>query len=509
MADDVSALALRFGELFQGLNRAYGRYVINQRKYGGLKVEGRADTVREPVTPALWEAHLSGARGIGIIPVTDDATCWFGVIDVDQYPVDLVEVERRVAMANLPLLPFRSKSGGAHVAVFGAEPLPAKLLRQRLAEWASVLGYGGSEIFPKQNALLSEADVGNWINMPYFDCIEHDTARYGIYLGVPLTPDAFLERAHTIRITAEQLEALAVPQGEEFREAPPCLQSLGRTGFPEGSRNMGLFAVGVYLKKRFPDEWETRLFSYNVDYFKPPLSEIEVKSIQKSLKRKDYAYTCDKPPCKAVCNKALCRTREFGVGGSEEDWGITVDSHAQKILTTPPYWLVTVNGVRLQLDSQDLQYQGNFITHCIQHLNISPPRLKENQWREVVNGILKNATEVAAPADAGIAGDLEFHLQSFCLDFAKAETREEILTGRPFTEEGFVYFRSADFARYLESQHVRGIPKAMLYRHLRTFGVTHKQFRVGRRNINVWVAPEPQQEPVDIPAKDFAKEGDM
>jgi uncharacterized ion transporter superfamily protein YfcC len=46
---------------------------------------GEAVTVTGEVTEALWEQHLSGRQGIGIIPIRDDSTCVFGAIDVAMF----------------------------------------------------------------------------------------------------------------------------------------------------------------------------------------------------------------------------------------------------------------------------------------------------------------------------------------------------------------------------------------------------------------------------------------
>ena len=51
--------------------------------------------------------------------------------------------------------------------------------RDKAAEISSALGHGRCEIFPKQEQILVErGDVGNFINLPYFD--SEQTLRYAI-----------------------------------------------------------------------------------------------------------------------------------------------------------------------------------------------------------------------------------------------------------------------------------------------------------------------------------------
>lgn len=498
--------AVRIASLFRGLSRAHGVYQLppgrttTKRKAGGNKLEGKAHTVQEPVTVALWERHLQGKQGLGIVPIMDDAACWFGAIDVDQYDVKIEELEAQCATLGLPLLPTRTKSGGVHLYVFFKEPVPAKLVRARLGEWAILVGYGGSEIFPKQDELLNGQDTGNWINMPYFEAAA--TERYGILNGKPLDLEAYCDRAELLRITEEQLEALDVGDaGEDFVEAPPCLQSLARSGFGEGMRNNGLFAVAVYLKKRYPDDWKAHLYSYNATYMRPPLGEGEVKTLTKTISRKDYNYTCSKPPLKAFCNRGLCRTREFGIGEAHGDWGITIDSDVQKVATDPPYWLATVNGVRVKLFSDDLMNQRSFQRICLERVGLLPVPLPADTWRAEVNKLLKTATVVEAPQDASVAGELGYHLKQFCTVYPQAETREEVLVGKPFTEEGVTHFRAADFKKYLDAQHFRALNGHRLYAELRTLGLTHKQFWVSDQNITVWTVAAYTQSEAEVPVR--------
>ena len=43
-------------------------------------------------------------------------------------------------------------------------------MRDKLISVSAVLGYGGSEVFPKQIELKSKDDTGNFLNLPYFNC---------------------------------------------------------------------------------------------------------------------------------------------------------------------------------------------------------------------------------------------------------------------------------------------------------------------------------------------------
>ena len=169
----------KFSSIFDGLQIAYGTYKIEKQQANG-KNTGRAAIVREPRTTALWEGHLSGkGRGIGIIPINEDNKCVWGCVDVDQYPLDHKVLVEKIRKLKLPLVVCRSKSGGAHCFLFATEWVDAKDMQATLQQISAALGYGGSEIFPKQIKLnLDRDDVGNFLNLPYYDA--EDGLRYAI-----------------------------------------------------------------------------------------------------------------------------------------------------------------------------------------------------------------------------------------------------------------------------------------------------------------------------------------
>lgn len=492
MAEQQPRYAERMHALFNGLGRAYGVYQLDPPKKGVSKRAGRARTMHGEVNLALWEQHLRGEQGLGIVPIRDDGTCAFGAIDIDKYDLDHVALEKSLADIGLPVIPCRTKSGGIHVYAFTREPVSAALMRSRLSEWATAIGFGSSEIFPKQDALLNSGDVGNWINMPYFGALTAEgTSRWGIFSGQQMTLEGFLTRAEKCRVTEEQLEQLTIPEGEDFVSGPPCLQALARGGFPQGVRNKALFNIIVYLKKRFPDDWQERVQAYNGKFMLPePLKTNEVAQTVKSAARKDYNYKCNDSPIKEVCNRRLCKKREFGVGqGSSgaEDWPFMIDSDAQVILTDPPYWIVTIDGKRVHLTSEHISSQAAFKKLVINTLHTVPPALKPNIFDEKMNDIMKRAQPVEVPDDASAAGELRWYLEQFCTVHPQAQTREELLVGKPWTEEGRTYFRSVDFKKFLQANNFRDMTKVQLYAELRELGVQHCQMAIRRGfTIQVW-----------------------
>ena len=159
--------AQRFLDLFTGSQGTHGQTDVLGRQKNG-KQQAKYEIVREPLTVELVQEHLDGRLGVGSIPIDETNKCQFGALDIDDYSLDLPVLLAKVKRFKLPLVMCRSKSGGAHLFLFMSERVAASEMRDRLAEFASALGWGNCEIFPKQEELLAErGDVGNFINLPY------------------------------------------------------------------------------------------------------------------------------------------------------------------------------------------------------------------------------------------------------------------------------------------------------------------------------------------------------
>jgi hypothetical protein len=472
-----------YNELFLGLPRAHGRYRIEGPERADGKKQGKATTVREDVTIEKWQSHLDGKEGLGIIPINDESMCRFGAIDVDQYDgLDLKAVAAKVKKFALPLWPCTSKSGGVHLYLFTKEWVAAGLMQRKLGDMAACLGFGGSEIFPKQTHILAErGDVGQWINMPYFK----NTRWCGT-----LSADKFIALVLKQRLSAEEFEAITVPIAKSsFEDGPPCLQHLGNQGFPQGTRNNGLFNIAVYCRKRDPDNWEAALEEFNVSAMDPPLSSSEVQSVIKSASRKDYQYTCSKAPIAPFCNAAVCKLRKFGIDGSSND--IPAIHSLTKFDTTPPIWFLDVDGGgRLELETDDLQNQRRFQRKCMEKLNTMPSKMNDNAWTKLINHLLENLTVVEAPADASPVGQLMEHVERFCNGRVQAKNRDELLLGKPFTDNGRHYFRVADLMAYLDRMHFRDYRVHQVTAILKNQDAQHHFFNCKGKGVNSWSITE-------------------
>lgn len=277
---------------------------------------------------------------------------------------------------------------------------------------------------------------------------------------------------------------------------------MARNGIDEGQRNEAMFSFGVYAKKKFGDTWEKELDNINVRYVSPPLNSQEVVGITRQLAKKDYFYKCSQDPCSKYCNKEICRQREYGIGdGDGGDIGVILDGMV-KHDTDPPVWYLSINGVRLQLNSDDLTIQARFHKKCVEKVSHLPNPVKPMKWRRVINELLLNQQVVEAPEDASTTGQFLYHLEQFCTSKAQAKARDELLVGKPWTSEGRVHFRSNDLLAYLDQQKFKEYRQNTVWSVLREMcKAKHHTFHVKGKCVQCWSIPEfmKQSEDFDVP----------
>lgn len=455
----MTSPARRMMNLFEGYPDAHGTHgatASNANKGGKLEIKKTARTIRAPVTEEVWEQHLSGERPLGIIPVRSDGTCLWACIDVDRYDIDLAGVAKMLEDQQLPLTVCRTKSGGAHVYLFLDSPHPAEEVRAEVRKLAAQLGWGDCEIFPKQNRVLEEqGDLGNWLNMPYLGGDE--TERYAVKKTMAAYGlDEFLDRAESMRVPLSVLSKRkkskdTKPVDETLGDGPPCLEILTSQGFPEGTRNNGMFALGIFCKKKFGSKWKEMLEKYNHMFVTPPLSSEEVIMIQKNIEKKDYRYSCKEQPLCGHCNASLCRTRKFGIGVSGAYPQI---SGLTKLDTDPPLWFLDIEEQRISLETRQLQNYRDFQLVCMEQLTVFFMPMKNDEWASIVGDAMESAIILEAAPEMSVRGHFMELLEDFCMSRHRGENREDLFLGKPWQDPdtGRHYFKLTALMQHLEKE---------------------------------------------------------
>lgn len=419
--------------LFRGSSRAHGVYTEQLDKDPlKKKVKGKAVTVSMAPTVKKWAQHVRGELGIGIIPINEENKCWWGVLDIDG-EVNHIKLQERIQALELPLVVCYSKSRSAHCFLFLENQVPAESIRSILEEMASKLGVAGCEIFPKQNTLnVEKGDLGNWLNMPYFN-----NTRKGVLLVDGQLHeqelDEFLEYAYSRRLTEEAWNKLIghiqknLDDLESVLEgAPPCIQYILKTqGICEGNRNKLLYNIAVYCKKRYDDEiYADKVKEIHDKYASNPLSIRELNTIIDSVKGKEYRYQCKDGMLKQFCNSSICVDRENGIDFSTE---IKTIKSATRILTTPPIYAVEVElesdrPSKVYVTTDQLFKQELFRKECSEQLHKTFVPLSGKQWNQLSTNIINNAINQDPPFDMMEESQLYFALMDYLTNRAQPDS---------------------------------------------------------------------------------------
>ena len=429
----------KFIEIFTGLKRAHGCTYINTIPKEGVKLKTKSFVKREYVTSDHYKNHLHGVEpSLGIIPINEEDMCKWGCIDIDSYAgFDHQKLIRKIKTLKLPLVVCRSKSGGAHVFLFSENFVEAKTMRDKLNQIRAVLGFGSAEVFPKQIELKSEEDTGNFLNLPYFN---HEVSTR--YAFKDDGSAASIEEFYGIYNNVKQLDVSSIKvqrPDSEFSDGPPCIETLAAEKISEGGRNAALFHFGVYAKKKWPNNWKEKISWFHENYIVGDLDQREIDIIKNQHEKKDWGWKCNDVPMCNVCDKQLCKTRQFGIGNSVMFPEL---SDLQERQLEEPYYYLNIDGKRLKLPSAKyLRQQPLFEEACIAGIGIFPPTMKIKDWKILVNQLLGTREIIPPPKGTSKKDQLQNHLEEFCTNRTSTTVeKDDIKKGAVFTDDGKHYF---------------------------------------------------------------------
>lgn len=496
--------AKRLLAAFEGSSAAHGRTVVGRVGRNG-KTEADSRVVHQTLDEEKIQAHLDGKTGVGSIPINSDNVCKFGALDIDTYDLDLQALNQKVQSMGMPLILCRSKSGGAHLFLFLKDWEPAALIREYLLEMSIALGHSGCEIFPKQDKILAErGDVGNFINMPYYG--GELTTRYAMdEHGDAIEIEQFFDLIEQKRVSAHDLDKLTFG-GERryFTDGPYCLEVMAAQGKFRDNRNITMFAVGVYCRLKWPDDWKKHHEEYNRILCDPALEATEIVNIQRSLEKKPtYFYQCDTCPLKDFCDKNICKTRPFGVGNQAPDMptvgGLTI------LMSEPRLYFMDVDGQRMQLTTEQLQNQTLWQRACMEQLSMMPPTLKPQKWQQMVNELMNKSVKQEVPEEMTIKGQFKELLKVYCTSRIKAMAPEEMEMGKPWTENGMTKFTIAGIMLFLKNRGFNDYTRAEVQERLKELNDGqechghHSIKKEGKRTtIRVWWVPAFEEDEIEL-----------
>lgn len=502
----ASDFASDFYKLFAGNRAFYVEHIFNideSKKKSNDKIQGEAYFKDIEVTEYHYEKHLEGKKGLGVCPIDSDNKCRFGVIDIDSYGISYGHLINTIYENNLPLVPFRSKSGGLHLYLFLRREVQAKKIISALEDVCSILGLKETymsrgktkvEIIPKQ-ARLAPGGHGATITIPYYRCDKPKSFMYGTNM-TELSAEAAVKAIKAQTTSLEDL-SLALEQ-LPFADAPKCIQTilLGPSLEKDSGRNNFIFSCAVYLKKKHGDKFLDKLQEMN-NLLIDPLEDTAVKKTYESVVANEYNYKCKDIPCEQFCNKGVCSKREFGIGKEKGhftglDYGVLVRYKAEepyyvwelKKMDDDEYKKVTFKNATQLMD------QRFFAAMCIDNLDFAPVMLSNGDWAKVLTTCLKKVKEesVVSTSDTSSLAEIK---SAFYEYLSQKRTRREmpyqIKLGLVHVVGEELYFTHKGFQEYLDVMKLK-LVNSNLREILLSFGAVEARLDyVSKRGINMTV----------------------
>ncbi len=138
-----------------------------------------------------------------------------------------------------------------------------------------------------------------------------------------------------------------------------------------------------------------------------------------------------------------------------------------------------------------------------------PNKMSDQAWTKLINHLLENLTIVEAPADASPIGQLFEHLERFVTGRVQAKNRDELLLGKPFTDESKHYFRISDFMAYLDRMHFRDYKVHQVTSILKQNEAEHHFFNCKGKGVNCWSVPLFQKAQGDFDTPDVGEDNEL
>lgn len=461
----------RFALLFKGKTNTYVRNELPKEKpEAGQKIKTKITNNEGTVDKDLLLHHLNGDFGVGICPVNAEGKCFFGVLDIDYYKGKIKRVLQFIKDYQLPLLPFRSKSGGLHVYLMLAKPVSAKSMREVLNQiiyyFSLDMLYGKAkvEVFPKQD---KAEGFGSSVTLPYFNADKP----YTYLLDLDGNPVPFREAMDYIQHHLSSLEEVKKAiENLPYNDAPPCIQRIlisEEVGGEDTGRNNFIFSFAVYAKKKWGNGFEDYVKEVN-EHFEVPLEDAVVEQTCTSVREHEYIYKCKDIPCNSFCDKPACRKREFGLGKDKGHFTGIDYGQLYRYKTAEPYyvWKLRLLGQEVWVDVvfKDEGYlldQKNFAKMCVRYLNQAPMQVSNNDWYAVLNSILPNIEDVEVKQESDTSS-LSMLKTTFIRYLSNKQARRDMpyqirmgLCVRQ-SSNGITkyYFTHIGFAEYMKNQKV-------------------------------------------------------
>ena len=129
-----------------------------------------------------------------------------------------------------------------------------------------------------------------------------------------------------------------------------------------------------------------------------------------------------------------------------------------------------------------------------------PERAKDADWQCLINSLMDNCNQIEVPEELTYKGQFLELLDSYCNGRVQAQTVEEIMLGKPYTdaEEQLTYFRLDSLMEFMRQKKFDSYTRAQVQERVKEMnegseahGVKRFKTSSGKwKSVRVWWVPE-------------------
>jgi hypothetical protein len=476
--------AVRLHKLFGG-DRANGYDPASAKKDEQDKVRVTAHKWTRKPTAALWNEHLHGEIGLGILAADAGGRCQFGCLDIDDYQLDVLATVKIIERHKLPLIPCQSKSDGLHLYLFVSESVPVDLMERTLKNLAARLGLKikAKEVDGKTELLYSTTVWAPYLGGGACPMIKPT--------GCNATVGEFLNAAEAARQTPAQIAALAqarppaktngaaAPSGADneayaAKRLKRYVDELAAT--PKGERNTALTKRSFHLGCMTASGWIDRV----------EIERVILPVIEQWDNREKTLSTFSR----ALDDGAKEPHRDRGDGAP-------VIVAWRKVNSDDPVWYVMVEGSTVEMEIRridDITNYRRFADQCAKQLNRFFPPVKAAEWARILSAAASSLVTEQAPADVTRVEIFRESIEEFLTNRARGERREDLLSGRPWenVDKARHEFRMRDLHDHLAKNGLRDVDRHDLQKWIKQLGggrVSTTPTTLAGKGVRLWHVP--------------------
>ena len=135
----------------------------------------------------------------------------------------------------------------------------------------------------------------------------------------------------------------------------------------------------------------------------------------------------------------------------------------------------------------------------MEQLKVMPPKLKDSDWETTVNSLMEKCNEIQVPEELTYKGQFISILETYCTGRIQAQTFEEVMLGKPFTdiEEGKTFFRLDSLMEFMRQKKFDSYTRAQVQERVKEMNdgdsSGSKKFKTSNgkwKSVRVWWIPE-------------------